>query len=194
MIRFYLLPIVPFVVLGETVPSTRTAKYLSDSGVAWGMMDYGLIDTGLVMADVSQAQHDQLAIQGDVTAVPENLDSLIGANTTAVRSALESLRIPGNWVQAADTYRELLRMVGGLFQFSQRHNGLHGKIIIPENLNMDQTWSEIPLLWRADLRQTATSFGYDTSGVTGSTTIRAILKTLADLWGDEALLIGGVEI
>lgn len=194
MIRLYFVPLVEIVRDGEPIPNSRCPKYFYGSGVEWSLIDYGLIAVCLIAADVSTAQHNAVAAQADVIAIPQNLDNQIGVNLAAVRSRVEQLRIPGNWAQAANTYRELLRMIGGLFQFAQRHHGLHNQVIVPENINLDQTWSNLPLVWRQNLAETAASFGYDTSGVTASTPIRAILKALSDAWGDAPLLIGSVEI
>jgi hypothetical protein len=192
-VRFYLLPL-------EQIGNGRGPKYLTwrnHSGLdaRWAVMSYGLIGTALVMADVTSQQHNTLIANSDVTAIPQNIDANITTGAlSAVRSALEGLRIPGNWATTANTYRELLRMVGGLFQFAQRHHGLHNQIIIPENINLDMTWGDIPLTWRQNLQTTADSFGYDYSQVTGSTPVRAILKSLADQWGNQPLYIGGVEL
>lgn len=192
--RFYLLPI-------EQIDNARGPKYLKwrfgtgTLDVKWAMFDYGLINTALVMADVTTAQHNDLIANADVTAVPQNIDANITpAALPAVRSALESLRIPGNWATTATTYRELLRMVAGLFQVAQRHHGLHNQIIVPGNINMDMTWGDIPVAWRQNLQATADSFGYDYSQVTGGTSVRVILKHLADQWGAQPFYMGGIEL
>jgi len=157
--------------------------------VASGKMRYGFNEeVYLVAADVTTQQHNALAAHTDVTTIPANIDGNISAGAlTAVKAALEALRIPGNWVTTSHTYRQVLRMVAGLFQFSKRHFKLHSKILIPTANNMDQTWGDLPLLVRQELQATADSFGYDYSGVTGSTTIRTILKSLADQWGDQPI-------
>lgn len=193
-IRFYFTPLVPCIRNGEAIPNSRCPKYFAGSGVEWSLMDYGLIPICLIAADVTTAQHNSVSAQPDVVSIPQNLDSQIGANLATVRSRIEQLRIPGNWAQATDTYRTLLRMIGGLFQFAQRHHGLHNQIIVPDNINLNQTWGDLPLAWRQNLAATAASFDYDTSGVTASTPIRTILKALADAWGSTPLLIGNTEI
>lgn len=193
-IRYYLIPI-------EQTNNIRTVKYLRSrlgSGtidVSYSMMDYGLVNAGLVMADVTNAQHNAIVANADVTAIPANIDSTITAgDLPSVKAALETLRIPGNWATTANTYRQIMRMVGGLFQFAQRHQGLYNQTIIPDNINLDMIWSDIPLQWRQNLQGTADSFGYDYSQITGSTPVRTILKSLADQWGSTPLLLGGVAI
>jgi len=193
-VRFYLVPV-------EQSGNARGPKYFkwrfSPDGldVRWGAFDYGLIPTMLIAADVTAGQHDTLAAQSDVTAIPADIDSTVPAQALpAVQNALEDLRIPGGWVTTNHTYREIIRTVGGLFQFAQRHHGLHNKIIMPENVTLSQTWGDLPLQARQEVRATADSLNYDYSDVTASTTIRQILKSLADQWGDQPLLLGGFEI
>lgn len=182
-VRFFLMPLV-------VIGTRRGPKYLrmpdSATGVVapYGLIDYSaLTDTCIVAADVTNAEFTTITANADVTGVPLNIDNTIGAgNIAAVRQALEDLRIPGNWAATGNTYREVLRFVCGLFQFARRHYGMHGQRIIPDNIELDQTWSELPNGWQDNLRATADSFGFDYSQVTGSTTIRAILKGLADQW------------
>ncbi len=189
-VRFYLIPI-------DVVNNRRGPKYLkwrenpTGLDVPWSMMDYGLVNTALVAADVTSPQHNQLAQEVDVTAIPANIDDTVSTQALAtVRSELEALNIPGNWVTTSHTYREILRVVAGLFQFAQRHHGLHNKIVLPNENNMDQNWGDLPAAVRSELAATADSFGYDTSGVTASTPIRAILKNLADQWGEQEFNMG----
>lgn len=189
-IRYMLMPM-------EEISGGRGPKYLlwrnnpTGLDVPWGMFDFGLLPTGLVACDVTNAQFNTLTGNSDVTGVPANIDNQIGAGAlSAVRANLESLRIPGNWIQSTNTYREVLRFVSGLFQFAQRLHGLHQRILIPDTLNLDNTWGDIPQGWQDDLRDTADSFNYDYSQVNASTPIRAILKSLGDQWGNTPFNLG----
>lgn len=192
-IRFYLLPI-------ESNGNARGPKYFpwrydpdppALIQATCSNMDFGLVPTMLVAADVTPAQHTTLSANADVTSIPQNIDATITAGAlSAVRAALENLKIPGNWATTGNTYREVLRMVAGLFQFAQRHQGLHGQTIIPDNINLNMTWGNIPQAWQQNLQATADSFGYDYSQVTGSTTVRVILKNLADQWGNQPIYMG----
>lgn len=188
--RYYILPI-------EQAGNARGPKYLkwrfdpSGLDVFWSGMDYGLIPKMLVVADVTTAQHNGLSAQPDVLSLPADIDNTVTSQALpAVQTGLESLKIPGNWVHTSHTYRDILRMVGGLFQFAQRHHGLHDQLIVPDNIDLSKTWGDLPLEWRQNLAATADSFGYDYSGVTASTTIRAILKNLSDQWGDTPINLG----
>lgn len=192
-VRFYLVPI-------EIVGSARGPKYFKwrfcqdcTLDVPRSAMDYGLRPIMLVAADVSAEQHTFLAGQPDVTTVPANIDNNVSAAALpAVQSALEGLKVPGNWVTTGHAYREVLRAVAGLFQFAQRHHALHAEMLVENNVNLDLTWADVPQAKRQRVQETADSLGYDTSPVTGSWTLRETLKHLADLWGESEFHFGSL--
>jgi hypothetical protein len=193
-IRYYLVPI-------ETVGEARGPKYLrwrftenpTPLGVTWSGMDFGLEPAMLVRADVTGGQHTTLSANADVVSIPTNIDANITADALpTVKAALETLNIPADWVTTAFTYRQVLRMVAGLFQFAQRHHGIHFERLF--SFNMDTQFSSLPLPVRQRLIATANSLNYDISGLSGSNTIRQILKDVADQWGDKPIILGGVEI
>jgi len=149
-------------------------------------MHYGAIHAGLVAAEVTPEQHTELTSYSDVTAAPLDIDQNVSAAALPqVRQALEDLRIPADWVTTDYTYRDILRRVGGLFQFAQRHRGLHGEELITSTAQLDLTWSQVPAAKRERVMETADSFGYDYSTVTGTWTVRRTLMHLANQWGDQ---------
>lgn len=192
-IRYYLVPV-------EEVGSARGPKYFNwrfcvdcSLNVPWSAMDYGLRPTMLIATDVTNGQHNGLAAASDVTTVPTNIDNTVSAAAlSAVRAALEGLKIPGNWVTTAHTYREVLRAVAGLFQFAQRHQALHNEPLVEGNVDLSMTWSEVPQAKRQRVQATCDDLGYDTSPVTGAWTLGQTLKYLADLWGDTTFIFGNI--
>ena len=193
MIRFYLVPIV---LVGEPpLGPARGPKYVYELSVDWGMMDYGLIDAGLVAASVTQAQHELLVVEPDVATTPEDIDQNISdIAIPKVVAVMEQLRIPAGWIDNTYTYREILRMLAGLFQLAQRHNGLHSEEIIENQSQLELRWNQIPQAKRQRLRETADSFGYDYSEITNAWTVRRILKYLGDQWGDQVFHMGVVDL
>ena len=190
--RFYLLPI-------EVISGARGPKYLkwrfasAGMDVPWSMMDYGLQDTALVCADVTAGQHTTLSGNADVVSVPTNIDGNVTAGAlSAVRASLESLWIPGNWVTTSHTYRQVLRVVAGLFQFAQRHHALHGEMLMQGAVNFNLTLGDLSAARRDRINATATSFGYDTSGFTLASTLRDVLKFLGDAWGSSQFVFGNL--
>jgi hypothetical protein len=196
MNRFYILPI-------ETVGAHRGPKYFTwrydpdPPGIncPWGLMDYGLIDACLVAADISQEQHESLAANLDVAAPPQNIDQAISEIAIPqVKAVLEELRIPADWVDSTCTYRQVLRMIAGLFLFAQRHYGMHLEPLIDSKSQLELRWNQIPAARRERIQATADALGYDYSAVTGTWLIRRILKHLGDQWGAKPFYVGGVEL
>lgn len=195
-IRWYLLPL-------ETIDNRRGPKYFKHRGnpsgldVRWGMMDYGLMPVALLWADVSNAEHTGLIANSDVRHVVQhtNVDNQVGGGAvTAIRDGLEALDIPGNWVQATDTWRQVLRGVMGMFQFAQRVHGKFGVTLLPDGYSLNTTWSELPQGARTILLETAQELGIDTGGATGATTLRQIYKAFGDAWGERPFFVGGLEL
>lgn len=201
MIRYYILPIERDVSGMARGPKYLPWRFDPDPPALvdvrrFGLMDYGLVDACLICApDISQAQHEALVAEVDVVAAPENIDQHIGAPAISIiQNVLEALRIPAGWVDTTYTYRQLLRMVAGLFQFAQRHHGLHKEQLIDNQSQLDLRWNQVPLDRRQRIQATADSLGYDYSAVTNQWLIRRILKHLADQWGDRTFIIAGVEL
>ena len=192
--RFYIMPI-------QVVGNSRGPKYLkwrenSDGIVCrWSLMDYGLIDAALVAADVTQEQHEQLVAEPDVAAAPVDIDQNISEIAIPrVQQVLEALRIPAEWIDSTYTYRQILRMVGGLFQFAQRHHGMHGEALIDSTDQLDLRWNQIPQARQNRIKATADNLGYDYSAVQPTWLMRRILKHLGDQWADKPLLCGFVTL
>jgi hypothetical protein len=186
--HWYLMPIIGT----GTRQDPLRAKYISDVGITdWAMMDYGLLPVCIAVADVTSQQHSDLIANADVHAVPLNLDAAIGPGAvTTVRALLEGLAIPGNWVQASDTWRTILRTAAGLFQFAQRLHAEFGITVLGSGATLDTTWAELPQGAKDILLTTAQMLGIDTSAATGSTTLRQIYKAFADAWGAEPFFFG----
>lgn len=190
MIRFYVMPIM-------VVGNARGPKYLKwrffPEGIdcQWSMKDYGLIDACLVACELTQAQHEQLAAEPDVAVAPLDIDqSISDIAIPQVQAVLEALRIPADWLTSAYTYRQILRMVAGLFLFAQRYHAMHNEALIDSTAQLDLRWNQIPLDRRGRITATAEELGYIYSDVTNQWTVRRILKYLADQWGATPILFG----
>lgn len=191
-IRYYILPIV------RTVGGMRTAKYFAYpkgglSGIVcpWTMKDYGDIDQAIICADIQDADHTALVANADVLAAPVNIDSTMttGAVSTA-QTFLETYNIPADWINTGDTYRAVLRTITAFFLYMQRVTYFLGhSITLPGNWANLQM-SQVPADIRNAMGQAATSFGYDYSWVVGTTTVRQVLKGMADAWGVQPILFG----
>ena len=171
-----------------TVPRVgRAPKYQSEFGsLPWqGPVDYGSQDACFIAIDADATTQATLAAHADDLAVPANLDATLTAGqVTTTQNALEALTIPAGWVNTSRTWRVVCRVVIGMFILNQRYwvisgNELgNGRRSIFDNVNLSNTVSQIPAQARAWLDQAATSMGLDTSGITGSMTIRQMLQNL----------------
>jgi hypothetical protein len=191
--RIYIMPIL---VVNDNY---RGPKYLrwrfnpEGLDVPWSAKDYGLIDACLVAADVTQEQHEALVAEIDVVAAPVDIDQDISELAIPeIQTVLEALRIPSQWVTTDYTYRDLLRMVAGLFMFAQRHHGLWNEPLIDNVAQLDVQWNQIPLDRRQRVVDTADSFGYEYGDITGTWTVRQILRYLAVQWSDTPVHFGGL--
>jgi len=198
MIRFYILPMQHII---DERGDLRGPKYFKWRDDLTGLtvprrgLDYGLIDAGLVVAQVSQAEHDWLIGHPDVVSPPLNIDQNISdAAIPKVVTVLEELRIPAGWVDNTYTYREILRMVGSLFKFSQHYHGTHREPLIDNVGQLDLEWNQIPQDRRQRILETADELGYDYSEIQNTWKVRKILKHLSDQWGDGPLSIGDIDL
>jgi hypothetical protein len=183
-IRYYVLPI-------EHNNNARGPKYFTwrydpdPPGIncPWSMKDYGLMDQAVLCADIQPADATTMAGYADVLSIPANLDTNLtaGAVNTA-KNYLESVNIPAGWISTADTYRSVLRSLLGIFFFLQRVTAIAGQAIDWVSVPLNTQWRNIPATWRDAMTQAATEMQFDTSGTTNNTTLRAILKNMADQW------------
>lgn len=144
--------------------------------------------TFLVGADVDATQASSIAANGDVTAIPASLDAQIGANLGAVQTALDALRIPSDWVTSGMTYRTLVGLVIKIFKVLQRLHGRWQTTIFESGITLSTTLAELTQGQRDHLQDVADSFGIDSSAATGTTTIRQVLRVLAQQLGGCTLM------
>lgn len=183
-LRFYIVPIT--VVNGVARYSSHFGgKGLTPdpelAGVEKVMSDYGLIDVGLVAANVTPTQIAYLNGLTDIIVIPANIDNTIGANLSTVRSKLAAFGIPSVSITSGDTYRKALREISGQFEFMQYLTALTG--VNPTSLNPNVlaiTYASLPQNWKTALQQTATRLGYSTAGITGSSTMSDILISVGN--------------
>jgi len=194
MDRVYLMPTVGS---GSSSQDPRKPKYadLIDavSGARWDMVDYGREPVMLVKATAIDAStHATIAADAEVSALPLDLTQQIGANLGLVQTALEDRNIPGsNLVPASWTYRQLVRGVIIVFQFTQRLDG-QGVRLFTGGVTVGSQWSTVPTATQTALQDMAASFGFGLT-VTGTTTVRQILRQLYDQWPVTFLVFGGEQ-
>jgi hypothetical protein len=191
--RIYLMPMIG---AGGKADPPRP-KYLSTFDTfTYAMIPYGAEPVCLVyITDIDGSTHTLLSANADVISVPNNIDSQIGAGAlTAVKNALESLNIPAGFVQASDTYRETVRVIGAIFQFVQRMNGITPGKLLTGGVTLNTQFNQLPQAMRTLMIDAAASMNFDSSSISGASTLRTIFKAMADQWGNRPLVLNDLVI
>lgn len=178
-IRFYITPKVT--VTNGGVSNSRPA-HMSELGIKpWSGIDYGKEPLYLIQADVTPAQHTSLTGFSDVFAFPASLTATVGntATVNAAKTKLEALKLPADWLTTSTTVGEALKTLARFMLLNQRVEGRTGKSLFDVSFTPDTTVASLTTNQRNALSGVLTSFGLDTAQVTGTTTLRQILKSAA---------------
>jgi len=157
---------------------------------AWGLMDYGFIDVGLLAGEVDQTIHDTLSGYADVYSFPDDLDSAITDPT--IDAFLEGIDIPADWLTPSTTYRQLMRSMAGMFQFNQRYGGISGgETLLGGNtgITLDSNWNNLTAQQQGWFYDTLNSFGYSYT-VPGNPKLRQLVKQAGDVFASQTFQIG----
>lgn len=156
-------------------------------------MDYGFRPTCLLAADVTDTVNTALIANTDVYAFPAGFESsgaTVGTQSSTLTSTLEAYVIPAQWVQSTSTYLSVAHTVGAMFQFMQRMNGLMGNVDPFAGATLNTQIRNLSQATQDNIFIAGTSFGWDLSGITNTTTLRAAIKYMADQWGATPLILG----
>lgn len=198
MRRIYFIPANEVLVNGITY---RAPKYLGGrnqpsplSGlevISGSFMDYGYQPVFLCVLEVTSAQHDIIAAQSDVLALPTDITQTMSANAvTQAQNFLETLYIPAGWIDTTMTYRFVLKKVAWIFQFMQRIHGLYPDAkVFTGGITLNTTFGSLPVAVQNAFINAANSFAFGTEGLNAGTTVRQILKFLADKFGDNPIKV-----
>jgi hypothetical protein len=196
LIRFYIVRKVVAAVNGIT--ATRAKYSVPDAlGQGWDMhlmdaIDYGLEDVFVVACDLDQTNHQTLAGQADVLAIPSPITNLITAGALpTVQAKLEAGNIPAHYVTTAFTYQQVMATSLRIVTIMQRFRGLFGQLFTG-GVTLDTTIGALPTNARQALAQAAQELGADTSGITGATLIREALVDVGNQTYPDGLSFGGV--
>lgn len=189
-VRFYIVPKIGTGAIKDpfrpkyVTPETKEAPVPPPLIAAdYNSMDYGAESVFLLAVDVTAAQHTTLSAQTDVLSIPTPIDTNVSAVALpTVQSKLEALNIPGTWVTTSTTYRQVLRVVAKAILLAQTYNGLFEGLqrIFDAGITLDTRWNQLTNAQQNRLLQVASTLGADSSGVTSTTTMRVILRTLAE--------------
>jgi len=172
-------------------------KYIFELGVTFACSVFGREGTFLCAADLTAGQETTLLGNADVTKIPDNLDQTIGGALGAVQTALEDRNIPAGWVGAGMTYREVIRIIWRIFGFMSRFAAVNQIVVALFNgttITLNTQFSDLSATNRQRILNAADSFNLDTTGFTGTSTIRQILKGVADQLGSRPFTLQGITV
>lgn len=182
--------------IGPTGQDVWCPKYLEVLGdITWGSIHYGGHET-LFYADLTPAQHTQLAAQSDTIQFPADLDAnLTNGQVTGARAYLDSIDVPSGWVNTNRTVRDVIRGIAGIFLLAQRVRGISRQSffdVLPRNIN--RAFNTLSGAARSTLQQAASDLQLDVSGLTGSNTLRDFLQLAGQHWLSKPIVLAGEEI
>lgn len=177
MERVYVMPISG----SGSKQQPRRPRYASTdlAGTPWTMMDYGIHAQCLITADVTPAQHSALISHNDVTAFPEDLDTLLGSQAAELQIFLRKVDIPADWITATLTYRELIDGLSCQFQYMQRVNFYRATPLFSRTVALELPWQDLPADARVDMQEAADSFPVSMAQISPTTLLETALTSMA---------------
>lgn len=175
-----------------TITDARRPKYADTdlAGVIWSMMDYGSEPFCLV----GTADNAALNARADVTAMSTALDTnLSAASVTSIKTALEAQNIPSNWVTTANTYRQFVRVIAGLFSLLQRFAFYSVTSLFSGN-TLTTTFGTLSATMQGNILSAAADLGLSTAGLTASTTIRQMLVSVGQQYASKTFTFNNLTV
>lgn len=152
-----------------------------------GKHHYGFANCYVVLADLTQPDHDALMLNSDVYVYPVDVDHNIAPqDINSLRTQFEGFNIPTDWLTPANTYRELIRQVWGIFLFVARYGLLAGELGYPprtflfNDVDLDTQYSSFSVGVKEIFDATVTTYGVDPGIILPNMTIRQMLKAVSD--------------
>jgi hypothetical protein len=169
----------------------------------FGALRYGVEDSAIVMIDAPNGFLNSVRSQPDVTSLARanNIDNTLTAGqANAAKTIFEGAFIPGQFINAGDTRRQVIRGLAGMFLFSQRIEGKFGgnwkKKAQARGVSLDSTFANFPQVLKDELISVRDENGWTNQGlgVTNQSTMREILKAISDQYENTPISIAGVQI
>jgi len=193
--RIYLMP-----QAGDEFGPLRTSpglypKYVGNGAIRnWTALTYGREGWVFVAADVTNAEHTAIAANPDVVALPPNLDQQVGGALAATQAALETAKIPADWVTSGMTFRTVLKWsvrIVYIVHCLYGRDGLARTVkFFGAGIGLDSTIGDLPVGVRQRLITVAQRLGLDVSTITLATSLRAAMRIVGQQMGDITVTIG----
>lgn len=149
--------------------------------VRWEMKSFGVLDVGLMAADVDEAQAAYLDSLPDVLAFPADIDQPVSLRQIgSFRVKLEAFGIPAIQITADDHYRDVLIAIIDMFSFMQRVQGAMGETRTKSGVHLAAKLDEMPASVAAAIERVYNSKVYSKANLTPDASLRQILRDVAD--------------
>lgn len=178
-----------------TIDDPFRGKYFDDLASAGigsvAAINYGTEPAVLIAANSTPAAlHSTISADPACVAVPA-LSQTVGAQVATVQTRLEQFNVPAQWVTSGMSYGSVCRYVAIFFLICQVLTERLGRSrLFGGAVTLATQWNQLPAGVRQDLLALAAELNFDTTGMSGSTTLRAILKALADQWPALSIPVG----
>ena len=185
MDRYYLAPVVGD---GFSVVTAKSVKYFSDLRTAQNPavdgMQFLILHVNRVSLvhcpNMTQTVHDQLTAQPDVIAFPETLTNTVGGQLANITSTLESIYMPNNFIGASTTYQQIIDYFVSYMQLANPVIDWLRLEIVQYIYQSGTTLSQLPGDITSRMQAIAANRGYDTTGLSGASTIREMLEHFSE--------------
>lgn len=197
-VEFFFVPILE---LPPGGPYKFGVKYRSDPAVNAGCMKrYSWDSHALLRLDATQTYLDFVAAQADAYRIcaEADLDENVGGpGSVAIRSWMQDLNIPETWISAADSHRQVIRTIIGMFAFCTGHErfaqvgfftDLSGR-----GFDLNTQWQNLSQEFRDTIEQQITYRGWPDTPAPNDQ-VRRIMKDFADKFEGTLILMSSVEI
>lgn len=198
------MPIAAFIVPRVQVTANLwRAKYQSGdpSIVRAGQLRFGSAEDAILLIEASQAYLDTIAADPEcaLVATEGNInDSLTAPQVSNIQAFLEARGVPADWLTAGETRRLALRGAAGMFLFSQRMEGRYGtswkQKLVEHGVTLSSEWQSLPAAFQTEMLDTAASFNWQVSTPQPTTTLRAILRAMGNLFQGQRIVIAGFDL
>lgn len=165
------------------------SAYVRELGMWFADLSYGNAPAFFVCSFALDSQHEALASNLDVIALPvmtytdlNNAVTPVKVSPTALTTIdlkLEGLKIPVKWVTADTTWHEVAEMSAGVFFFAQRFEGLQGNsgtTFYDSDITLDSTADSLTANQRNQMNAVPASLGFNMVTFQGSMTVREYLQ------------------
>jgi|WetSurSiteA1Bulk_404760.scaffolds.fasta_scaffold22749_2 hypothetical protein len=195
--------LVPLEIVNMSQGTARGPKYfrwkldpdpVNAINVTWSLLDYGMIDYGIIVADLTPEQIQYLDGMSDTYVFPSNLDAIMPqGEQQELTNTLEGAYIPAQWLSGQITYREVLRITTGEMLLMQRLTTIVGSSPLTWGITLNTQYRNLTIEQQAAILQCYTEKGWNTSSITGNATMRQILKDASDQWATP-IYLGGLVL